>query len=373
MKVLELFLLALMIPGYSWGCGTSSLSSTNITLPAQILLKAGMYASGTVLYDSGEKRSTKGHIQDCKGDVTGHLTWSSGATTSGIITTGGSDHIYQTSVPNIGIQLSVTPNIVWTNGGSDKSVDVTAYVESTSFSLGKTNDGILDFADNVDFTPSYRLKLISLGGQVPSNSSLRFSGTLATLKINDSRSSSQSSAINVNMSGDTTLQLTPMGCTASTSSLKFDMGHNSISHFKSYGNAISGTGGAQKMTLACEPGTNVTISLNATPASGYNHNNDVIALTQEEGVATGVGVQLVLSHVGILHLNTPQQVFLSQRTFATPDGEGAAPYQIFGAPNNPGGALASNELTFTAQYFQTAETVTAGKANASGILTFTYN
>jgi type 1 fimbria pilin len=57
------------------------------------------------------------------------------------------------------------------------------------------------------------------------------------------------------------------------------------------------------MSLSCEPGTNVSMRVAAAEASGNNPDNTVMALTAEENVATGVGVQLNLNGEA-LPLNT---------------------------------------------------------------------
>ncbi len=56
MKTLILLLLACLLPAYSWACQTGANSGdialTN--LPPQILVNAGSYSAGTILYDSGQ-------------------------------------------------------------------------------------------------------------------------------------------------------------------------------------------------------------------------------------------------------------------------------------------------------------------------------
>ncbi|MGE5989333.1 fimbrial protein [Klebsiella michiganensis] len=171
------------------------------------------------------------------------------------------------------------------------------------------------------------------------------------------------------MSGTTKIELVPMGCTANTAALNFQMGSVKTSEF----NLSNKVGSVQQtLTLTCEPGTNVLMWVTATEAEGDNPDRTVIALTPGENTATGVGVQL---SIGRTTLSLNDSLYLafpySDRTSVT-NPEAEASYSIFTTPDNPGGASASNSLTFTANYYKTGDTVTPGTANASGTITFIY-
>lgn len=122
----------------------------------------------------------------------------------------------------------------------------------------------------------------------------------------------------------------------------------------------------QTVTLSCESGTNVSLSLNGTPAAGNNANNTVIALTGEGNadVASGIGVQLGLQSSGYnsgsngLPLNQSITLFSSSRN---------------GSTYSSGGTGSQEQLIFSASYFKTGAVVTAGSANSSASITLTYN
>ncbi|QPK01323.1 type 1 fimbrial protein [Enterobacter mori] len=365
-----LLLLILLLPGYSWACETGSTANLNITtLPPQILLSAGNYAAGTVLYDSGRLSAGQGNLQNCFDTVKGSLNWKNQPFTVGNMI---GDHIYATSIGNLGIRVNVWLNVEGSGSGkNDIKADYSQhYAGEQNINLGGNGSGFLDPAGYTSskFNPDYQLQLIALGGAIP-KSSLQFSGPLVEFFVDDSdRDFADSTHSTLTITGNTEINLTPMGCNASTSSLTFNMGSVSIGEFR---NAQTAGYAEQHMTLSCEPGTNVSVRVTATPASGDNLNNSVIALTPDAANATGVGVQLSWGGE-VLQLNTDLQMFLSQR-IQNSMGDGSESYATFGSPDNPGGASASNELTFSTRYYKTASEVSAGKANATGTLTFTYN
>ena len=71
MKKSILLLLACLLPAYSWACKTGANSGdialTN--LPPQILVNAGSYSAGTILYDSGQITHPTTSLTDCRGWV----------------------------------------------------------------------------------------------------------------------------------------------------------------------------------------------------------------------------------------------------------------------------------------------------------------
>ncbi len=71
-------------------------------------------------------------------------------------------------------------------------------------------------------------------------------------------------------------------------------------------------------------------------------------------------------------LNTDLSLYSSGRTTVTNSGADAS-YSYFTNPDSPGGAAAMQTLTFTTNYYKTGSAVTAGSANATGVITFTYN
>ena len=93
---------------------------------------------------------------------------------------------------------------------------------------------------------------------------------------------------------NTNVTIKAMGCNADVSSINFAFGSIKMAEFDSTTKIAAPD--TQTVTLSCESGTNVSLSLNATPAAGNNANNTVIALTGEGSadVASGIGVQLGL-------------------------------------------------------------------------------
>ncbi|CAI0914271.1 fimbrial protein [Serratia liquefaciens] len=91
----------------------------------------------------------------------------------------------------------------------------------------------------------------------------------------------------------------------------------------------------------------IKVQFDGTPASG---DNSALALTAGSGVATGVAVQLQDAAGAIV-----------------PPGQASALMTI------KGGSGSLNSLGFTARYIATADSVTAGSANASATFTIWYS
>lgn len=109
------------------------------------------------------------------------------------------------------------------------------------------------------------------------------------------------------------------------------------------------TAAATKFTLQLTncPATvhNAMVKFDGTNVSG---DTSVLALTQESGVATGVGIQLSDD------ANTVLPLFTSSKAY-------------------PLSSTADNNLEFVARYIATSSTVTAGPANSTADFSVTYN
>ena len=116
MKKYILLLLACLAPIYSWACetGTNYGNVSMANLPAKILINAGSYSTGTVLYDSGKLTHPTTYFINCQGSIYSNLAWSSGNAGSLI-----GDNIYTTSVPGIGIRVKVWLNITGEYNGDN--------------------------------------------------------------------------------------------------------------------------------------------------------------------------------------------------------------------------------------------------------------
>ena len=166
-----LLLLALGFPIYGWSCDTGTnygdVSMTN--LPEKILINAGSYSAGTILYDSGQITRSQTSVLNCQGNIYAQFAWSSGNIVSSV-----SDGIYSTNVPGIGLRVKVWLNITGEyNGDSDDfNADYSQhYIGDADMYLGKPT-GFLDSWASTNYTPKYQLQLVATGGAIASNSAL---------------------------------------------------------------------------------------------------------------------------------------------------------------------------------------------------------
>ncbi|HGM5490691.1 TPA: fimbrial protein [Serratia fonticola] len=110
------------------------------------------------------------------------------------------------------------------------------------------------------------------------------------------------------------------------------------------------TAAATKFTLQLKdcPATvsSASVKFDGTSVSG---DNSVLALTQDSGVATGVGIQLSDD------ANTVLPLFTASKAYPLQSGSSV------------------NNLDFVARYIATAATVTAGPANSVASFTVNYN
>ncbi len=131
------------------------------------------------------------------------------------------------------------------------------------------------------------------GGTIPGGNLALESGKLATVEFREGQSSSDNgdNASEVYLS-NTQIEVYAMGCSASVSSLLFNMGDVDTSAFD---NLKMVEGPEQDVGLSCQPGTNVTMTINGPLAEGDNDNGSVIALDQSESGTTATGVGVVIS------------------------------------------------------------------------------
>lgn len=127
--------------------------------------------------------------------------------------------------------------------------------------------------------------------------------------------------------------------------LDVTLGQVPKSSFAATGDTAAPTKFTLKLTNCPATVTKASVKFDGTAANG---DNSVLALTQETGVATGVGVQITDSSDKVLPLYTA-----------------SASYPLV--------ETAENSLDFVARYISTASTVTAGPANAVASFTVNYN
>jgi major type 1 subunit fimbrin (pilin) len=124
-----------------------------------------------------------------------------------------------------------------------------------------------------------------------------------------------------------------------------DMGKVNKSAFTGAGSTASATKFTLKLKDCPETITSATVKFDGTAYSG---DDSVLALTQETGVATGVGIQLSDRTQSVLPLFTASSSY-------------------------PLAAKTENTLDFYARYIAMADTVTAGPANSVATFTMNYN
>lgn len=101
------------------------------------------------------------------------------------------------------------------------------------------------------------------------------------------------------------------------------------------------------LTDCPETATSAKVKFDGNPLNG---DNNVLALTQEAGVATGVGVQIFDNTSTLLPL------FSESKTYALQTGVGVV-----------------NKLDFIARYIAVDDNVTPGPANSTASFTINYN
>ena len=337
-------------------------SVSTISLPDHILINSGSYTRGTILYDSGFIAGSDGKvtIKDCYQNYYVGFIYLSAPQTGSMI----EENIYPTNLEGVGVRVYTLNQA----GPYDSSRAI-----DNSWQAG---DGGMLYSSHTLNNSSYQLQLVATGGAIRSGT-LTLPSPLARVDFRENKTMTSSGdvASSLSVSGSQ-VDVKAMGCIADRAALNFDMSDINVTRF----NTASRVGGVtQALTLSCEPGTNVAVTVQAPSVTdGDNQNNTLIALSESgaSGVAQGVGVQLNLrlasgrydSGQNGLPLNTPVAILTSQRV--THGSEG---YTAFSDPGEPGGALASETLTFTADYYKTQSTVTPGKANAAGTLNFIYN
>jgi len=173
----------------------------------------------------------------------------------------------------------------------------------------------------------------------PITSGVIASGLLAKVSGDDGLN-----AWNISLSGAAVTQL---ACSINTPSLTFPIGDIPVSRFgTSVGITPSGAENRQDLGLNCDAGANINVSLSGTPNPDVS-TPGVLALSGQgsEGVATGVGVQILLNGAP---LNLNDRLLLKQAS---------------------GG---QQTFPLIARYYQTRTTVTTGTANSSATLSITY-
>lgn len=324
-----------------------SISTSTIALPANVVVESRSYSAGEPLYDSGWKSGSNSDltISGCGRNYVVGFFYLNGPQ----VDSPGGTQVMPTNIPGLGVRVTAQNQA----GPYDGAMPID----------NNWHDGDRG-SDHELRNSQYKVELVALGGPI-SSGQLSFGSPLAQVEFRESRSHTAYGDVASNVAlTNTNVTIKAMGCNADVSSINFAFGSIKMAEFDSTTKIAAPD--TQTVTLSCESGTNVSLSLNATPAAGNNANNTVIALTGEGNadVASGIGVQLGLQSSGYnsgsngLPLNQSITLFSSSRN---------------GSTYSSGGTGSQEQLIFSASYFKTGAVVTAGSANSSASITLTYN
>lgn len=324
-----------------------SISTSTIALPANVVVESRSYSAGDPLYDSGWKSGSNSDltISGCGRNYVVGFFYLNGPQ----VDNPGGTQVMPTNIPGLGVRVTAQNQA----GPYDGAMPID----------NNWHDGDRG-SDHELRNSQYKVELVALGGPI-SSGQLSFGSPLAQVEFRESSSQTASGDVASNVAlTNTNVTIKAMGCNADVSSINFAFGSIKMAEFDSTTKIAAPD--TQTVTLSCESGTNVSLSLNGTPAAGNNANNTVIALTGEGNadVASGIGVQLGLQSSGYnsgsngLPLNQSVTLFSSSRN---------------GSTYSSGGTGSQEQLIFSASYFKTGAVVTAGSANSSASITLTYN
>lgn len=130
-----------------------------------------------------------------------------------------------------------------------------------------------------------------------------------------------------------------------SSPLDVTLGQVAKTAFTGTGSTAAATSFKLKLINCPATVTGASVKFDGAAVSG---DNSVLALTDEDGVATGVGIQLSDASNAVLPLFTA-------------------------STNYPLSSTEANELDFVARYVATSDTVTSGPANSVASFTINYN
>lgn len=258
--------------------------------------------------------------------------------------------IFDTSIPGVGIAIGVN---LYTDCGDGKTVgNSTKYIGYTTGSW-YTNSwlGIVGCKAGISpityalFSGGPMIRLVKTGPLV--NGGGTISGTLGYFTIGATPNVGvNAEVISSQFPITISATITQLACSITTPIVTVPLDPVFTSSFT----GVNSTLGAKPFTigLECDPNARINASLSFTQNTNTT-NSSVMQLTGAgaEGVASGVGIQLLY---GSTVLNNNSRILLKTSS---------------GGQEFPADA-------FTARYFQTQSTVTAGDANASATLNLTY-
>ncbi|HFS5794059.1 TPA: type 1 fimbrial protein [Citrobacter werkmanii] len=326
--------------------------------PSQLVVDSHSYTAGEVLWDSGWVSTQKVSMEGCSRDYKVGFVYEPGSAQAsqsaiGTANDGNSTAVFASGIQGVGIAIKTQTNA----GPYDNVMSI-----DNSYHNG---DGDRDHDAN---SPSYDVELVALGGPITSGNA-SFASPIARVSFRDEATEDSGGDVLTQLYlGNTQIKMKAMGCNVDTSSLSLPIGNVSDNSFDT--SLVAGSA-EQDLHLTCETGTAVSVSLNATPATGNNPDNTVIALSNPDSSssATGVGVMLGIKiadagfDMGALPINQTINIFTHTIT-----GNGDGGQTVTGGTTDD-----TTNLQITARYFKTGSVVTGGQANATATLNFTYN
>ncbi|HEK6320219.1 TPA: type 1 fimbrial protein [Yersinia enterocolitica] len=134
-------------------------------------------------------------------------------------------------------------------------------------------------------------------------------------------------------------------CSVNTSNINFDLGKQKLTDFTHIG-STNGWSDTKRIELSCPPDIKYFLQIDGIAEPNQP---GVIKLSPEPGAASGVGVQLLANNKEI-EIGKTKEMGISASS----------------------GTNLQEEIDITARYYQTADKVTPGSANASATFTLTY-
>lgn len=251
----------------------------------------------------------------------------------------GTRKIYKTNIPGVGIDIGVY-------GATSNGYIATYFIGETPGWYGSDwveSTGLNGCCNNLAQTAIVKLVKI---GDITSG---KLSGTFGSFIVGNIAGAtvptpdSWGPEIPIQFAGT---NITQLKCSISTPNLAFSLGNVSADEFGNTPGTTSMTISTKDLSLNCDPGTNINVTLSGTQSQDTT-DDSVLALSASEGneVAGGVGVQLLYGD-NPLHIN-----------------------KMLNLKTSSGGI---ETLPITARYYQTKNTVIAGQANTTATLNITY-
>ena len=261
-------------------------------------------------------------------------------------------NVYATNVPGLGIAIagSAVSTEMSLSGNEtlrEPANPPTSYIDGSNLLFGQANSRQINSFQftktlpvNGDLRRMYTFRLAVEFYKIGPITSGIFTGKFAELQIG---TDGPIAPVGV-MSSSGAFQVKTVSCSLNTPAIQVPLADINVIELSGVGRAFKPK--AFSVGLNCEAGTRISVTMNGAKNTDTSANG-VLQLTNagSPDVATGVGIQVLYNSTPLVLDNT-----LALKTSA-------------GGQEN---------LTFTAQYYQTASKVTGGAANSTMTLNITY-